>query len=87
MLLWQKILLEIAKSKKKIIKTSRVIIDTVQLHYSQILKGVQMASLFGFSWVSSHCKPRQVKPTNIECGHVAMAMQIIEVNLFELGPT
>ena len=64
--------------------------NPVQLHYSQILKGVQVASLFGLCWVLSHCevfKPRQVKPTDIECGNGAEAMQVIEVNSFELGPT
>ena len=34
-----------------------------------------------------HCKPEQVEPAYIECGNGAAAMQVSQVNLFELGPT
>ena len=34
-----------------------------------------------------HCKPKQVEPAYIECGNGAAAMQVSQVNLFELGPT
>ena len=34
-----------------------------------------------------HCKPGQVEPAYIECGNGAAAMQVSQVNLFELGPT
>ena len=33
-----------------------------------------------------HCKPGQVEPAYIECGNGAAAMQVSQVNLFELGP-
>ena len=32
-------------------------------------------------------KPGQVEPAYIECGNGAAAMQVSQVNLFELGPT
>ena len=35
----------------------------------------------------AHCKPGQVEPAYIECGNGAVAMQVSQVNLFELGPT
>ena len=34
-----------------------------------------------------HCKPGQVEPAYIECGNGAAAIQVSQVNLFELGPT
>ena len=34
-----------------------------------------------------HCKPGQVEPAYIECGNGAAAMQVSQVNLFELGPS
>ena len=34
-----------------------------------------------------HCKPRQVEPAYIECGNGAVAMQVGQVNLLEMGPT
>ena len=34
-----------------------------------------------------HCKPEKVEPAYIECGNGAAAMQVSQVNLFELGPT
>ena len=34
----------------------------------------------------AHCKLRQVEPAYIECGNGAVAMQVSQVNLFELGP-
>ena len=37
--------------------------------------------------LSVHCKPEQVEPAYIECGNGAAAMQVSQVNLFELGPT
>ena len=33
-----------------------------------------------------HCKPEQVEPAYIECGNGAAAMQVSQVNFFELGP-
>ena len=33
-----------------------------------------------------HCKPGQVEPAYIECGNGAAAMQVSQVNLFELDP-
>ena len=33
------------------------------------------------------CKPGQVEPAYIECGNGAAAMQVSQVNSFELGPT
>ena len=37
--------------------------------------------------VPPHCKPGQAEPAYIECGNGAAAMQVSQVNLFELGPT
>ena len=34
-----------------------------------------------------HCKPGQVEPAYIAYGNGAAAMQVSQVNLFELGPT
>ena len=35
----------------------------------------------------THCKPGQVEAAYIECGNSAVAMQVSQANLFELGPT
>ena len=40
-----------------------------------------------FAATLPHCKPGQVEPAYIECGNGAAAMQVSQVNLFELGPT
>ena len=40
-----------------------------------------------FNGRTLHCKPEQVEPAYIECGNGAAAMQVSQVNLFELGPT
>ena len=37
--------------------------------------------------LNPHCKPEQVEPAYIECWNGAAAMQVSQVNLFELGPT
>ena len=38
--------------------------------------------------VPPHCKPGQAEPAYIECGNGAAAMQVSQVNLFELiGPS
>ena len=34
-----------------------------------------------------HCKPEQAEPAYIGCGNSAVAMQVSQVNLFELGAT
>ena len=37
--------------------------------------------------INVHCKPGQVEPAYIECENGAAAMQVSQVNLFEMDPT
>ena len=37
-----------------------------------------------FTMLLLHCKPGQVEPAYIECGNGAAAMQVSQVNLFEV---
>ena len=43
--------------------------------------------VFGLLWSRQqlHCKPGQFKPAYIECGNGAVAMQLSQAHLFELG--
>ena len=44
-------------------------------------------SQVNLNWAQPSCKPGQVESAYIECGKGTAAMQVSQVNLFELDPT
>ena len=48
---------------------------------------IEVTSEFVYKRTKSHCKAEQVEPAYIECGNSAAAMQVSQVNLFELDQT
>ena len=45
-----------------------------------------MSAMYTNTSVTTHCKLGNVESAYTECGNGAAAMQVSQVNLFELGP-
>ena len=53
--------------------------------YQNYLFAIKSIIVFVILFLYIHCIPRQVEPAYIECGNGTAAMQVSQVNLFELA--